>query len=103
MIWSRSTPATPPSTQPKYQHTFQALSDLTGYITTQTYALPTGFRAPGIGFGAPLTPEEEEVRRDIRALKGLVLNRRSFMPRVPRPGSAGVPDANGSVNGNGAA
>ncbi|KAM5535508.1 hypothetical protein V8D89_010845 [Ganoderma adspersum] len=85
----------PPSTQPKYQHTFQALSDLTGYITTQTYVLPTtGFRAPGLGLGTPLTPEEEEVRRDIRALKGLVLNRRSFMPRVPRPGSA---DGNGNA------
>ncbi|KAI1796199.1 hypothetical protein LXA43DRAFT_1090283 [Ganoderma leucocontextum] len=86
-----------PSIQPKFQHTFQALSDLTGYITTQTYTLPTGFRAPGLGLGAPLTPEEEEIRRDIRALKGLVLNRRSFMPRVPRPGSAGIPDGNAVV------
>ena len=49
---------------------------------------------PGLGLGAPLAPEEEEVRRDIRALKGLVLNRRSFMPRVPRPGSA---DGNGNA------
>ena len=82
----------PASSQPKYQHTFQALSDLTGYITTQTYTMPTGFRAPGLGLGNPLSPEEEEVRREIRALKGLVLNRRSFMPRIPRPGSAGVPE-----------
>ncbi|EJF62407.1 hypothetical protein BD309DRAFT_877577 [Dichomitus squalens] len=85
----------PASSQPKFQHTFQALSDLTGYITTQTYALPTSFRAPGLGLGTSLSPEEEEVRREIRALKGLVLNRRSFMPRLPRPGSAGLPDASG--------
>ncbi|KAI0720309.1 hypothetical protein C8T65DRAFT_634096 [Cerioporus squamosus] len=90
----------PPSDQPKFQHTFQALSDLTGYIATQTYALPHTFRAPGLGLGASLLPEEEEVRREIRALKGLVLNRRSFMPRVglglPRPGvpvPAGAGDA----------
>ncbi|KAI0353022.1 hypothetical protein OH77DRAFT_1427793 [Trametes cingulata] len=86
-------PSSPP--QPKYQHTFQALSDLTGYIATQTYASPLGLRAPGVGLGIPLSPEEEEVRREIRALKGLVLNRRSFLPRVPsttfsRPVDAGA-------------
>ncbi|KAI0660809.1 hypothetical protein C8Q70DRAFT_912648 [Cubamyces menziesii] len=73
--------------QPKFQHTFQALSDLTGYIATQTYAAPLGLRAPGVGLGVPLSPEAEEVRREIRALKGLVLNRRSFLP--PRPPSVG--------------
>ncbi|OJT05321.1 hypothetical protein TRAPUB_3762 [Trametes pubescens] len=76
------TAASSPS-QPKFQHTFQALSDLTGYIATQTYAAPHGLRAPGLGLGVPLAPAEEEVRREIRALKGLVLNRRSFMPRPP--------------------
>ncbi|KAI0772108.1 hypothetical protein BD413DRAFT_475017 [Trametes elegans] len=77
------------SPQPKYQHTLQALSDLTGYIAAQTYAAPLGLRAPGFGLGtgAPLPPAEEEVRREIRALKGLVLNRRSFMPRVPSAAS----------------
>lgn len=55
----------------------QALASLTGYIATQTYAT---FRMPtapfGAGLGAPgLSTEEEEVRREIRALKGLVLNR----------------------------
>ncbi|TFK88928.1 hypothetical protein K466DRAFT_546215 [Polyporus arcularius HHB13444] len=94
----RSALPPPPSDQPKFQHTFQAISDLTGYIATQTYALPHTFRAPGVGLGASLSPEEEEVRREIRALKGLVLNRRSFMPRVglglPRPGvPAGTGDA----------
>ena len=34
---------------------------------------------------------EEEVRREIRALKGLVLNRRSFMPRASRPDLPSLP------------
>ncbi|KAI0375830.1 hypothetical protein BV20DRAFT_959889 [Pilatotrama ljubarskyi] len=80
---ARTSPSSSSPPQPKFQHTFQALSDLTGYIATQTYAMPYGLRAPGVGLGVPLSPEEEEVRREIRALKGLVLNRRSFLPRVP--------------------
>lgn len=65
----------PPSEprQPKYQHTLQALSDFTGYIAAQTYTIPTNFRL-GMS-GATLSPEAEEARREIRALKGLVLNR----------------------------
>ncbi|KAH9948389.1 hypothetical protein B0H21DRAFT_707808 [Amylocystis lapponica] len=63
-------------------HTLQALADLTGYIATQTY---TGFRTHASGFGAALPAEGEDVRREIRALKGLVLNRRTFMPNAPRP------------------
>jgi len=52
------------------QYTLQSLSDLTGYITTQAY-LP--FRAP---LAKPATDTaEDEVRREIKALKGLVLNR----------------------------
>ena len=58
-----------------------------------------------MGMGsAALSPEEEDVRREIRALKGLVLNRRSFMPRVglPRPGSAsGISMGMGSGMGTG--
>lgn len=80
-----------------FQHTYQALSELTGYIATQTYAIPHGMRAPGVGLGVPLTTEEEEVRREIRALKGLVLNRRSFMPRLPRYGADGGAGAPGTV------
>ncbi|RPD80921.1 hypothetical protein L226DRAFT_432864, partial [Lentinus tigrinus ALCF2SS1-7] len=80
----------PPPDQPKFQHTFHALSGLTGYIAAQTYAHAHAhtFRAPGVGLGPALSPEEEDVRREIRALKGLVLNRRAFMPRagLPRPG-----------------
>ncbi|KAL6305817.1 hypothetical protein BKA93DRAFT_895834 [Sparassis latifolia] len=61
-----------------YQHTLEALSSLTGYISAHTYsyALPrTNFR---LGVASPdpqLHPEEEDVRKEIRALKGLVLNR----------------------------
>lgn len=80
-----------------FQHTYQGLSELTGYIATQTYAIPHGMRAPGVGLGVPLTTEEEEVRREIRALKGLVLNRRSFMPRLPRYGADGGAGAPGTV------
>lgn len=65
----------PPSEsgQPRFQHTLQALSDFTGYIAAQTYAIPTNFRLGGPN--AMLSPEAEEARREIRALKGLVLNR----------------------------
>ncbi|KAI0960456.1 hypothetical protein AcW1_004963 [Taiwanofungus camphoratus] len=78
-------PETPPQQTSHFQHALKALSDLTGYITAQTY-LPSGIRTPGILFGTPLDPEEEEVRREIRALKGLLLNRRSFMPpTAPKP------------------
>ncbi|KAH9927260.1 uncharacterized protein B0H18DRAFT_1003752 [Fomitopsis serialis] len=63
----------------RFQHTLNTLTDLTGYIATRTYdTLRLGFE--------PNTPPgiEEEVKREIRALKGLVLNRRAFMPTVPR-------------------
>ncbi|KAH8094832.1 hypothetical protein BXZ70DRAFT_946229 [Cristinia sonorae] len=80
----RSSLPQPPSNQPRFQHTMQALSDFTGYIAAQTYGIPTNFR---LGMGALLSPEAEDVRREIRALKGLVLNRRSFMPASPRPPS----------------
>ncbi|OCH94336.1 hypothetical protein OBBRIDRAFT_789466 [Obba rivulosa] len=75
----------------RFQHTLKALTDFTGYIATQTYT--TMFRAPGMGLSAPLSPQEEELRREIRALKGLVLNRRSFMPNITRPAStSALPD-----------
>ncbi|KAF8591495.1 hypothetical protein K439DRAFT_901504 [Ramaria rubella] len=68
-----------------YQHTFKSLTDLTAFLSRETFALygsNAGFRLPG---GHLLGPAEEEVRRDIRALKGLVLNRRSFAPTTYRP------------------
>ncbi|THH03309.1 hypothetical protein EW145_g6359 [Phellinidium pouzarii] len=61
-----------------YQRTFEALSDFTGYITTQTYQLASStMRMPSLGLGmsTPLAPQQEEIRKEIRALKGLVLNR----------------------------
>jgi hypothetical protein len=62
------------------QRTLQVLSDFTGYITTQTYSLglPSIRGTGGVTSGG--NPVEDELRREIRALKGLVLNRRSFLP-----------------------
>ncbi|KZT06413.1 uncharacterized protein LAESUDRAFT_759261 [Laetiporus sulphureus 93-53] len=79
--------APPHSQTSRFQHTLAALTDLTGYIATQTYAQ---FRLPNMGYGGgapPTSTEEDEVKREIRALKGLVLNRRTFMPSLPRPPS----------------
>jgi hypothetical protein len=66
-----------------FQHTLQSLSDLTGYITAQMYGLPssTSFHIPGFGSGN-LSPQEEEVKREIRALKGLILNRSVLFPAL---------------------
>lgn len=68
------------SWKPKYQHMFQTLTDLTGYLTTQTYILPSGgysgYGATGYTITSTLaTPQHEELRKEIRALKGLVLSR----------------------------
>jgi hypothetical protein len=72
-----------------FQHTLQALSDFTGYITMESYAVPTpnSMRIHG-AMSVVLSPQEEEVRREIRALKGLVLNR--FVP-LPSLGSYMTP------------
>lgn len=82
-------PRHPESTNP-FQGTIDALADVTGYITTQTYQLATrgSMRMPGAsGYGltgsTTLSPQEEEIRREIRSLKGLVLNRRTFAPARP--------------------
>ncbi|KAF8913779.1 hypothetical protein CPB84DRAFT_1840577 [Gymnopilus junonius] len=68
-----------------FQHTLQSLSDFTGYISTQVY-LP--YRPSSTGLGLPnnngQSTIEEELRKEIRALKGLALNRRSFMPSIAR-------------------
>lgn len=63
------------------QRTLQTLADFTGYIATQTYSYAVHMR----GTGGSLTTNNtdvDEIRREIRALKGLVLNRRSFLPSV---------------------
>jgi hypothetical protein len=60
-----------------YGHTFKALTDLTAYISRETFPIYGGglnFRY-GFSNSTQLTPAQEEVRREIRALKGLVLNR----------------------------
>ncbi|KAF9779446.1 hypothetical protein BJ322DRAFT_352187 [Thelephora terrestris] len=76
------------SWKPKYQHMLQTLTDLTGYLTTQTYLLPSGGSSGynGIGYTTSstlATPQQEEIRKEIRALKGLALSRRTFaIPKV---------------------
>ncbi|KAL5508475.1 hypothetical protein ACEPAH_6094 [Sanghuangporus vaninii] len=85
----------PARTEPSaIQRTLDTLADFTGYITTQTYQLAAGSMRLHAGhgyptFGAPsqLTPQQEEVKKEIRALKGLVLNRRTFAPTAVRPTS----------------
>lgn len=72
------------------QRTLQALADFTGYIATQTYSYGVHMR----GIGGSLTTNNtdvDEIRREIRALKGLVLNRRSFLPSVGIPRTSSEP------------
>jgi hypothetical protein len=66
----------------RFQHTLSSLTDLTGYLTTETYALPYNsggaFRPPGMHTGgsrAASGGQHEDLKKEIRALKGLVLNR----------------------------
>lgn len=58
------------------QHTLQSLSVLTGYISAQVYVpfRPYSASGPSNSGNTPPTPAEE-LKREIRALKGLVLNR----------------------------
>jgi hypothetical protein len=62
-----------------FQRTLQFLSDFTGEISAQVY-LP--YRPLTMGAGIPPLAEtssiEDELRREIRALKGLVLNRYDY-------------------------
>ncbi|KAI5893931.1 uncharacterized protein SCHCODRAFT_02500613 [Schizophyllum commune H4-8] len=67
-----------------FQRTLQTLGDFTGYLSSQVYA-PFRPSGPQYGLGSSgLGPVEEDMRKEIRALKGLVLNRRSFLPSIPR-------------------
>jgi hypothetical protein len=61
----------------RFQHTLQALIDFTGYLTTKTYAFASAMHSfPGTTPSPATTGiEEEEIRMEIKALKGLVLNR----------------------------
>ncbi|KAJ7068524.1 hypothetical protein C8F01DRAFT_1017949 [Mycena amicta] len=102
LYWSYSQPEPPPPTElmqslarlatvlPKpspekrspMQHALQAMTDMTGFISANMYSqyAPIGTR---LGSSIALGPAEEEVRKDIRTLKGLVLNRRTFLPSPP--------------------
>ncbi|KAJ7283971.1 hypothetical protein C8J57DRAFT_1294046 [Mycena rebaudengoi] len=77
-------PKPSPEKHSPFQHALQSLSDFTGYLSSQMYVpyRPIVNRVTGT-----LGPAEEELRKEIRALKGLVLNRRSFMPSPMRPQS----------------
>lgn len=83
----------PSATPSPAQRTLEVLGDFTGYITTQTYQFAAR-TMPGLGASRylgtfsqspPLDPQEEEIRKEIRALKGLVLNRRTFAPVATKP------------------
>ncbi|KAK7470397.1 hypothetical protein VKT23_001824 [Stygiomarasmius scandens] len=65
-----------------HSHTLKTLSDFTGYLSSQIYA---PYRPPPMP-GTPLSIEDE-LKKEIRALKGLVLNRRTFVNGIPRPNS----------------
>lgn len=57
--------------------TAQSLADLNSYITSQSYAHSVpyyAYRTPGLS-STPLGQSEDEIRREIRALKSLLLNR----------------------------
>ncbi|KAF8342205.1 uncharacterized protein EI90DRAFT_3116141 [Cantharellus anzutake] len=67
-----------------FSRTLESVTDLIAYISSQTYLIPaaSSFRLGTMGSSGGsvnvLGPAEEEVRRELKALKGLVLNRRSF-------------------------
>ncbi|EIN10534.1 hypothetical protein PUNSTDRAFT_142529 [Punctularia strigosozonata HHB-11173 SS5] len=82
-----------PTPERPHQHVLQSLIDLTGYLTAQAYSLGNYRTSIGFGSSTTLDPQQEDIRREIRALKGLVLNRRSFLPSIPRPNSVPIPPA----------
>ncbi|KAJ7653471.1 hypothetical protein B0H17DRAFT_1100662 [Mycena rosella] len=81
---STSIPKPAPEKHSTLQHALQTMSDFTGYISSQMYA-PYVSSLNRFAPGGQLGPAEEDARKEIRALKGLVLNRRSFMHTAPRP------------------
>ena len=76
-------PDLPPKTT--RQHTLQSLSNLTGYLSSQlhlTSALDSAIRSyqfqfsmPGSTSSAPKDDIQEQMKKEIRALKGLLINR----------------------------
>ncbi|CAE7090854.1 unnamed protein product [Rhizoctonia solani] len=78
-----------PSTTPKTskQHALQSLSDLTGYLSSQIHltsamdaarTFQSQFSMPG-ATAQPKNEIHEQLKKDIRSLKGLLINRRTFM------------------------
>ncbi|QRW05646.1 hypothetical protein RhiLY_04645 [Ceratobasidium sp. AG-Ba] len=79
------------------QHTLQSLSDLTGYLSSQyhiTSGLSSAMRSYNFQFAMPgATPNSNkddihnDIKKDLRSLKGLLINRRTFLQgsSVPRP------------------
>lgn len=80
---TQASPAAPISTNTPAQRTLQSITAFTGYLSSQIYT-PPRYLTPGLS--ASSGGVEEDIRKEIRALKGLALNRRSFLP--PRPASA---------------
>lgn len=91
-------PATPKTSK---QHALQSMTDLTGYLSSQihlTSALDAAARAfqfqfsmPGATSNQPKNEVHEQLKKEIRSLKGLLINRRTFMqgsslvPNLGRP------------------
>ncbi|KAG9128123.1 hypothetical protein FRC07_004739 [Ceratobasidium sp. 392] len=91
-------PDTPPTTT--RQHTLQSLSNLTGYLSSQ-YHITSGldsamrsynfqFSMPGATSSSNKDDVHDQIKKDLRSLKGLLINRRTFLqtPIVSRPASA---------------
>ena len=55
------------------QHTLQSLAEFTGYLSAQVYAPYRSFITSSSKPSGSIA--EEEMKKEIRALKGLVLNR----------------------------
>ncbi|CAE6462177.1 hypothetical protein ACGC1H_001712 [Rhizoctonia solani] len=84
---SSQVPPTVPKTSK--QHALQSLSNLTGYLSSQMHlnsaldaaarAYPFQFAMPGATATQPKNEIHEQLKKDIRSLKGLLINRRTFM------------------------
>ncbi|KAG8925300.1 hypothetical protein FRC01_010394, partial [Tulasnella sp. 417] len=70
------------------QETLDTVNSLTGYVSARVYSVPGYTANKGVVKKPPvLGPIEDEVKSEIRALKGLVLNRRSFVASALRSNS----------------
>lgn len=70
------------------RHTLQSLTDLTGYLSSQyhiTSGLSSAMRSYNFQFAMPgaasnaSNDTHNEIKKDLRALKGLLINRRTFL------------------------